>query len=150
MSKVSTLGRSAEVLLVEDDLDDVELTRASFHNAAMKVSLHHVEDGTECLKFLNREGDYENVPRPDIILLDINLPIMGGRETLANIKQQDAFKDIPVIVLTTSSNGQDVIDMYREHCAAYLVKPLEYAKFQETIKQLSHFWFELVVLPQES
>ncbi len=149
MRRLSELGRPAEVLLVEDDYDDVELTRASFAGAKFRVNLHHAADGQECMSFLAQEGKFKDAIRPDIILLDLNLPVMDGRETLVKIKEDDRYRNIPVIVLTTSSNGKDVIEMYRQHCSAYLIKPLDYVKFQDCIRQVTNFWFELVVLPND-
>tara|TARA_R110002110_G_scaffold116055_1_gene287370 strand:+ start:149 stop:595 length:447 start_codon:yes stop_codon:yes gene_type:complete len=147
MHKLTELGRPAEVLLVEDDYDDVELTRASFDRIKFDVNMSHVDNGQKCLDYLRGEGQFVNATRPDLILLDVNLPVLDGRETLANIKADKRFVAIPVIVLTTSSSTKDIVDMYQHQCSAYLVKPLNFTRFQDSIRQLSEFWFELIVLP---
>jgi two-component system response regulator len=147
MHKVTELGRPAEVLLVEDDYDDVELTRACFDRVKFDVNLNHVDNGQKCLDYLRGEGEFGNATRPDIILLDVNLPVLDGRETLLSLKADARFVAIPVIVLTTSSSSRDIVDMYQNHCSAYIVKPLNFTRFQETIQKLSEFWFELIVLP---
>ena len=139
--------RPAEVLLVEDNDTDVLLMRKSFQCARLAVNLHHVSNGEQCLAFLGKEAGYEDAPTPDLILLDLNMPIMDGRETLAKLVADDRYSHLPVVVLTTSNDERDVFDMYQLRCSAYLTKPVDFVNFQELVQQLGQWWFTLVVLP---
>ncbi len=139
--------RPAEILLVEDDNDDVELARIGFETAGFAVNLHRVENGEECMAFLRREGDYVDARRPDIILLDLNLPRMNGREVLAEIDGDRALRHFPVIVLTSSAAPDDVLDCYRLRCSSYVVKPIEFEKFQNVVRFVSDYWFLIAKLP---
>lgn len=141
-------GRLAEVLLVEDNPLDVELTVEAFSDARLAVNLHHVEDGEACLAFLRKQGEYADRPTPDLILLDMNMPRLNGREVLAEIVKDEALRSLPVVVLTTSSNEKDILDMYNLRCSSYLVKPVDFDKFKQVIQQLQEHWFSLVVLPR--
>lgn len=105
-------SRTAEILLVEDNKDDVVLTREGFERAKLTVNLNHVENGEECMAFLRKEGEYAGVPTPDLILLDINMPVMDGREVMAELVKDDKLKHLPVVILTTSEDEQDVLNMY--------------------------------------
>lgn len=140
-------GRPAEVLLVEDNDNDVELTRIGFAQAKFAVNLHHAPDGEECMAFLRKEDKYKDVPMPDLILLDLNMPRMDGRQVLEEISRDDDLKHLPVVVLTTSEAEKDVLESYRLRCSSYLVKPVEFENFARTVQSLSDYWFTLVVLP---
>ena len=140
-------GRPAQILLVEDNEGDVVLTRTSFENSRFLVDLHHVEHGEECMAFLNKEGQYVDVPTPDLILLDLNLPVMDGREVLAEIVKDENLRRIPVVILTTSNAESDLLNMYNLRCSSYIVKPIDFQQFHEAIVELCDYWFTLVVLP---
>lgn len=141
-------ARPIEVLLVEDNLHDVELTRISFERARFKVNLHHVENGQECLAFLRGQGTWSDSPEPDIILLDINMPIMDGKEVLVEIGKDPELCHIPVVVLTTSTDQRDVMEMYKLHCSSYISKPVDFNEFRRLILELGTYWFTVVVLPE--
>ena len=140
-------GRPAEILLVEDNKDDVLLTREGFERAKLTVNLHHVENGEECMAFLRKEGEYSDVPTPDLILLDLNMPLMDGREVLAEMVKDDNLKHLPVVILTTSNDEHDVLNMYQKRCSAYATKPVEFTDFLNVIKGIADFWLTVVVLP---
>jgi len=139
--------RPAEVLLVEDDDNDAFITRKGFEEAKLTLNLHHVENGQECMAFLCKEGQHANAPTPDLILLDLNMPVMDGREVLAEIVKDQQFRKLPVVVLTTSHGEKDILDMYNLRCSSYIVKPVDFIQFQRVIQQLSDYWFTVVVLP---
>lgn len=140
------------VLLVEDNPRDVRLTQRAFTQAGLPHDLRIVRDGDEALAYLRREGAYgdpSEAPRPDVILLDLNLPRMGGDELLRHLKQDPRFKQIPIIVLTTSGRSDDVRQAYEDGANAYLLKPVEFSRFTEVIEQLGKFWLHTVELPPE-
>lgn len=139
-----------QVLLVEDDEADVELTKKALEKSKIKVDLNICFDGVEAMQFLNREGVYESSPRPDLILLDLNMPRKDGRKTLQEIKAHDDFKDIPVIILTTSESDEDIIKTYKLGCNCYVSKPIDLVKFIEILKVLNEFWFTIVKLPSSN
>jgi CheY-like chemotaxis protein len=144
--------RQLTVLLVEDNPRDVRLTQRAFQQAGLPHDLRVVRDGDEALAYLHREGAYketETAPRPDVILLDLNLPRMGGHELLRKVKQDSRFKQVPIIVLTTSERPDDVRLAYDAGANAYLLKPVEFSRFTEVIGQLGKFWLEIVELPPE-
>ena len=143
----ATFGRPAEVLLVEDNENDVFITRRGFKEAKLAVNLHHVENGERCMAFLRKEGPFVAAPTPDLILLDLNMPVMDGREVLAEIVEDEQLRKLPVVILTTSSGESDILDMYSLRCSSYIVKPVDFPQFQGVVKQLSDYWFALVVLP---
>lgn len=147
MSTLPSQSRPAEILLVDDSSIDVKLTRKAFERERLLVNLHHVENGEECLAFLHKQGKYSGVPTPDLILLDINMPVMDGHEVLAKLVQEENLKHLPVIVLTSSEDERDVLMMYKLRCNAYLTKPVDALKFQEVIKLVNAFWLTVVVLP---
>lgn len=147
MDQLINQGRLAEILLVEDNPLDVELTVEAFNDARFAVNLHHVEDGEACLDFLRKKGEYAHRPTPDLILLDMNMPRLNGREVLAEIVQDEALRSLPVVVLTTSTSEKDILDMYKLRCSGYLVKPVDFEKFKQVVQQLQEHWFSLVVLP---
>ena len=145
--KLMEAGRPAEVLLVEDDDDDVYITRKGFQASRLAVNLHRVRNGRECMQFLRRDGPYASAPTPDLILLDINMPIMDGREVLAEIVRDEALRQLPVVVLTTSEADRDVLDMYDLRCSSYITKPVDFEQFTRVIRELGSYWFSIVVLP---
>jgi len=140
-------GSPIEILLVEDNPGDQDLTRNALQRAKVRNTLHVVEDGEEAMAFLHQEGEYANAPRPDVILLDLNLPRMDGREVLAEIKKDPKLMDIPVVVLTTSSAEQDIIRSYRLHANCYITKPVDLEQFIEVVRSIQNFWLTVVKLP---
>ena len=141
--------RPAVILLVEDNPADVLMTRSAFEDFKITNTLHVVEDGVEALEYLRRAGDFAAAPRPDLIMLDLNLPRKNGREVLAEIKADPELRTIPVVVLTTSKAEQDVVYAYDLHANSYIVKPVGFANFVEAIKSIKNYWFSLVTLPME-
>jgi CheY-like chemotaxis protein len=137
-----------EVLLIEDNPGDVRLTREAFRDAATPINLHVASDGVEALAFLGRQGPHANSPRPDLILLDLNLPRMDGREVLASIKEDDSLKSIPTIILTSSHAETDIVRSYHLQANAYLCKPLQLDEFETLVTSASDFWLTKVQLPQ--
>ncbi|MGC1172385.1 response regulator [Polaromonas sp.] len=140
-------SRVAEILLVEDNEDDVFLTREAFDAARLRVNLHHVDNGEKCMQFLRKQGPYSKAPTPDLILLDLHMPIMDGREVLAEIVKDDKLKHLPVVVLTTSYEAKDIEQMYSLRCNSYITKPIDFNNFVQAISQLAGYWLTLVVLP---
>ena len=138
----------ADVLLVEDDPGDVMLTRDSFDDCHLGLNLHVASDGEEALSFLHRAGEFAGVPRPALILLDLNLPRRGGLEVLAELKADDDLRAIPVVVLTTSQAEADIARSYELHANAYVIKPIDAAKFADAIKQIDEFFLILMRQPQ--
>ena len=149
MKTLSTQGRLAELLLVDDNDNDVELTRIAFQQARFAANMHHVENGEECMAFLRREGKYADAPTPDIILLDLNMPRMDGREVLEAISADDALKHLPVIVLTTSEADEDILMAYRLRCSSFIVKPVGFENFAKAVQVIGDYWFTLAVLPPD-
>ncbi len=146
---MSPIDRSkpVHILLVEDSPSDQELTREAFQSARILNELHIVDDGEAALDFLFRRGDYSDAPRPDIVLLDLNLPRKDGREVLAEVKECPDLRHIPIIVLTTSDDEHDVLQSYGLHANAYLTKPVEFENFIAVLKAVEQFWLVLVRLP---
>jgi chemotaxis family two-component system response regulator Rcp1 len=140
---------SIEVLLVEDSPGDVRLTQEAFREANGAIHLHVVCDGVEAMAFLRREEDYSHVPRPDFILLDLNLPKMDGREVLANIKSDESLKTIPTIILTTSNAEVDIVKSYQLQANCYLTKPVQLDEFENLVKSVNEFWITKVKLPHQ-
>jgi len=138
-----------DVLLVEDSPGDVRLTREAFKDAKVYLNLHVASDGAEAMAFLNREGGHANRPRPDLILLDLNLPKKGGREVLQEIKESPTLKSIPVVILTTSESDADILRSYRLHANCYITKPVDLNGFLEVVKSIDNFWLSVVKLPHE-
>jgi len=141
-------GASHEVLLVEDNLGDVRLTQEAFRNVAGALRLHVASDGVEALAFLKQEGVHADAPRPDLILLDLNLPKMDGREVLARIKADDGLKSIPTVILTTSDADTDIAESYRLQANCYLSKPVQLEAFEGLVKSINDFWLTKAKLPQ--
>ena len=138
-----------QVLLVEDNPGDARLTKEAFHAAAETMRLHIVADGVEAMAFLRNEGDHIHAPRPDLILLDLNLPKMDGREVLALIKSDQSLKIIPTIILTTSDNEADVMISYRLRANCYLRKPAHWDAFDNLVRSINAFWLTRAKLPQQ-
>ncbi len=143
----NSLGRPAVILLVEDNLGDVELTREALEEAKLLNTLHVVPDGMEALAFLRQQGPYASAPRPDLILLDLNLPKKDGREVLAEVKADPALRIIPIIVLTTSNADEDILKAYKLNANSYVPKPVDFAGFAAVVRSIQCFWFSVVVLP---
>jgi CheY-like chemotaxis protein len=143
---IASEARVINVLLVEDDPGDVLMTREAFEEY-LHNHLDVVSDGSEALAYLRREGEYADAPRPDLILLDLNLPRRDGREVLAEVKADVNLRTIPVIVLTTSQADEDVLKSYQLHANAYVTKPVDFDGFIEAIRQIDHFFVSVVQLP---
>jgi len=140
-------NRPVEILLVEDNPGDERLTREALKEGKVYSTLHWVKDGVEAMQFLRRQGKYAAVPRPDIILLDLNLPKKDGREVLQDIKNDGDLKRIPVVVLTTSKAEEDVLRTYNLHANCYVTKPVDLEKFIVVVKSIDAFWLTVVTLP---
>ena len=140
--------RQIEVLLVEDDPGDVMMTREAFQDYKLHNELHVVSDGAEAMAFLRQEGEYAGRPRPDLVLLDLNLPRMDGRQVLEAIKSDPELASIPVVVLTTSENEDDVLRSYSLHANAYVTKPVDFQRFIEVVRQIDDFFVTVVRLPR--
>jgi chemotaxis family two-component system response regulator Rcp1 len=136
-----------EILLVEDNPGDVRLTKEALREGKVYNNLHWAKDGVEALEFLRQEGRHANAPRPDIILLDLNLPKKDGREVLGSIKNDDRFKQIPVVILTTSEAEEDVLRSYELHANCYITKPVDLEKFIVVVQSIDKFWLTVVTLP---
>jgi CheY-like chemotaxis protein len=138
---------SLEVLLVEDSPGDVRLTREAFRDAKTNINLHVATDGVAAMAFLRHEGDHIRAPRPDFILLDLNLPKMDGREVLAHIKEDDELKTIPTIILTTSEAEADILKSYQLQANCYINKPVQLEAFDAIVKSVNSFWLTTAKLP---
>ena len=148
MTQPSDNERQIEVLLVEDDPGDVVMTREAFEDHKVRNQLHVVNDGADAMAFLRQEGEYADVPRPDLVLLDLNLPRMDGREVLEAIKSDPELASIPVVVLTTSETEDDVLRSYSLHANAYVTKPVDFERFIEVVRQIDDFFVTVVRLPR--
>lgn len=146
---MSHSGRPLEVLLVEDNPGDVRLTREAFKEGRVLVNLNVAADGVEALEMLCRRGKYANIPRPDLILLDLNLPKKSGRDVLQEIKASDDLKRIPVIVMTTSKAEADIHRAYNLNANCYVTKPVELEEFLGVVRSIEDFWLTIVTLPRE-
>jgi CheY-like chemotaxis protein len=138
-----------DVLLVEDNPGDVRLTREAFRDANMAIRLHVVADGVEAMAFVRQEAAHADAPRPDLILLDLNLPKMDGREVLARIKNDENLKTIPTLILTTSGAQADILKSYQLHANAYVSKPLQLDAFQSLVSSINVFWLTKARLPHQ-
>ncbi|HEU4703673.1 MAG TPA: response regulator [Conexibacter sp.] len=141
------LLNAIDVLLVDDDPGDTLMIREAFEHNKVKNALECVADGVQAMQYLRREGEYENAPRPDLILLDLNLPRKDGREVLAEIKGDPQLATIPVVVLTTSHAEEDVLRSYQLHANAYVTKPVDFERFIEVVRQIDEFFVTVVKLP---
>jgi chemotaxis family two-component system response regulator Rcp1 len=147
--KASGGGMSIQVLLVEDSPGDVRLTKEAFRDVNGSIQLHVATDGVEAMAFLRHEGAYFHAPRPDLILLDLNLPKMDGREVLALIKADDNLKTIPTVILTTSEAEADIVRSYQLQANCYLSKPGQLDAFESLVQGINDFWLTKVKLPQQ-
>lgn len=145
--KAITAGRPIEILLVEDSSTDVMLAEEALEHAKMRNNLHVVKDGVEAMAFLRKQGKYAGVPRPDLVLLDLNMPRKDGREVLSEVKADDDLKCIPIVVLTTSKAQADVLKAYGLHANCYISKPVDFEQFANVVQAIDQFWFTVVTLP---
>jgi chemotaxis family two-component system response regulator Rcp1 len=136
-----------EILMVEDNPGDVLLAKEALKEAKVHNVLHVVEDGVEAMAFLRREGRYAAAPRPDIILLDLNMPKKSGREVLAEVKADEKLKRIPIVILTISKAEEDILKSYSLHANCYIIKPVDFNQFIHVVKSIENFWFTIVKLP---
>ncbi len=144
---VAGIGRPVEILLVEDNEGDARLAQEALRDAKVSNRITWVQDGIEALSLLRREAGYAQAPRPDVILLDLNLPRKDGREVLAEVKQDDKLKRIPVVILTVSDAEEDIIKSYNLHANCYIRKPLDLDQFLRVVKAIENFWLTIVKLP---
>ncbi len=149
MRSIGGEGRVIQILLIEDSPGDVRLTREAFRDTNMSVRLHVASDGVEAMAFLRREGNHVAAPRPDLILLDLNLPKMDGREVLVHIKADQNLKTIPTVILTTSEEEADIATSYQLHANCYLNKPVQLEEFEALVKSINDFWLTKARLPQQ-
>ncbi len=141
--------RTVEILLVEDNPGEVRLTIEALRDAKIRNNLHVAQDGDEALAFLRRQGPYAHAVRPDLIILDLNLPKKDGREVLAEVKEDPSLRRIPVVVVTTSSLEADIMRSYDLHANCYITKPVDLDQFIQVVRSIEAFWFEIVMLPSE-
>jgi CheY-like chemotaxis protein len=141
------MSKPAVLLLVEDNEGDIELTRIAFEKVGSDCQLDFVYDGAQALEYLLQRGEYKYASRPDLILLDLNMPAMGGKDFLTIVKEDREFKSIPVIVFTSSNSTRDVEDSYRLHANAYIIKPFRMEEYVDVAKQVESFWLNLSQLP---
>lgn len=137
----------AKVLLVEDNPGDARLTKEALAESKVKIELFHVEDGTDAMSFLKKENGYADVPSPDLVLLDLNLPKMNGSEVLKQMRDIPEYANTPVVVLTTSQDEEDIARSYDLHANCYVSKPVDFDAFVKVIKSIDEFWFTIVKLP---
>ncbi|MBN2217499.1 MAG: response regulator [Pirellulales bacterium] len=142
------VGRPMEILLVEDDLEDAGLTMDALFQGHVQCRVSLVRDGEEALEFIRRQGKYARAPRPDLILLDMNLPKLDGREVLAEIRNEGLLPDVPIVVLTASQAHREILESHRLHVEDYLVKPVNLAEFLTVVRSLRKYWLADVILPQ--
>ena len=148
MESIETGVPSFEILLVEDSPGDVRLTREALRDAKMHINLNVARDGVEAMAFLKREGGFSHVPRPSLILLDLNLPKKDGRAVLEEIKNSPELKSIPVVILTTSLSDADVLRSYNLHANCFITKPVDLDGFLKVVKSIDNFWLSIVTLPR--
>ncbi len=140
-------GEPIEILLVEDSPDDAEMTIDALRDGRLRNRITHVEDGIEAMAFLRRQGRFAAAPRPDLILLDLHMPRMNGREVLAEVKEDHDLRRIPVVMMTQSKDEQDILAAYNLHVNCYVTKPVDMDQFIVAVKSIEHFWFSIVKLP---
>ena len=145
---MKNMAKAIDVLLVEDSPGDIRLTQEAFRAANSDIRLHVAMDGVEALAFLAQEGEHSKAPRPDLILLDLNLPKKDGREVLKHIRGDDSLKTIPTVILTTSDAAIDINQSYKLQANSYLSKPVQLDKFESIVRSINDFWFEKAKLPQ--
>ena len=140
-------SKVVDILLVEDNEGDARLAKEAMRDSKIRNTLHHVTDGEEAMAFLRKEGKYAKAPRPDLILLDLNLPKKDGRQVLAEIKDDDELKRIPVVILTVSSAEEDILKSYNLHANCYITKPIDLSQFMKVVRSVEDFWLTIVKLP---
>jgi chemotaxis family two-component system response regulator Rcp1 len=140
-------SREINILLVEDNLADVVLTQEALEESKLITHMHTAKDGEEAMAFLRKTGKYKDVPTPDLVLLDLNLPKKDGRQVLKEIKEDPQLKVIPVVILTTSAAEEDILKTYKLHANCYIMKPVDFAQFTRVVKAIESFWFSVVKLP---
>ncbi len=143
----SRVGHPIEILLVEDNPGDARLAIEALKEAKVRNKLHWVKDGVEAMEFLRRQGEYSNAPRPDVVLLDLNLPRKDGRQVLAEVKSDEDLRRVPVVILTISADEQDILRSYDAYANCYITKPLDLDQFMQVVKSIEDFWLEIVKLP---
>jgi CheY-like chemotaxis protein len=139
--------KPVEMLLVEDNPGDARLAIEALKDAKVHNNLSWVQDGVEAMAFLRREGEYSDAPRPDVILLDLNLPKKDGREVLADVKEDEDLRRIPVVILTVSGAEEDIVKTYNLHANCYIRKPIDLDQFIKVVKAIKDFWLSIVILP---
>jgi CheY-like chemotaxis protein len=144
---METAIKPVEILLVEDNEGDARLAKEALRDSKVLNNIHHVSDGVEAMDFLHCKGKYKDALRPDLILLDLNLPRKDGREVLADIKMDESLKRIPVVVLTISSDEQDILKTYNLHVNCFITKPIDFEQFMQVIHSIEDFWLTVVKLP---
>jgi CheY-like chemotaxis protein len=145
---MTTAPRPGDVLLVEDNPSDVYLTQVAFQRSSAETQIHVVEDGIQAMAFLRREGPFASAPRPDLVLLDLNLPRKHGHKVLREIKEDPELRGIPVIILTTSTAEADINLCYEGHANCYIAKPVDFEQFEKVVREIETFWFQCVKLPR--
>ena len=143
----NTVGTPVEILLVEDNPGDVRLAREGLSECKIRNNLHVVDDGVKAMAFLRRQDEYARAPRPDLVLLDLNLPRKDGREVLREVKEDEKLRTIPVVVLTTSKAEEDILKSYSLHANCYVTKPMGLEQFLDVVRSIEDFWFTIVKLP---
>jgi len=146
----SKISRPLDILLIEDNPADVRLTQEAFRDARVQNRLHVVGDGVEAMAFLRRQGVFNSISCPDLIILDLNLPRKDGREVLAEIKCDPSLSMIPIVIMTVSKDERDIVESYRLHANCYIRKPVRFREFIEIVKSIEDFWFTIVTLPPNS
>ena len=141
--------RTIEILMIEDSPSDALVAREALAYAKVRNTLHTVDSGDDAMAFLRREGKFASVPQPDMILLDLNLPGKSGQEVLVEIKSDQNFRHIPVVILTTSKNEEDVLKAYDHYANCYITKPVNFENFAEVVRSIENFWFTVVTLPRQ-
>ncbi len=136
-----------DILLVEDSMGDARLAQEAMRESKVRNTIHHVQDGVEAMEFLRRKGKFKGAPRPDLVLLDLNLPRKDGREVLREIKEDEALKRIPVVILTISREEEDVLKTYNLHANCFITKPLDLDQFLKVVRAIENFWLTIVKLP---
>lgn len=149
MTKNSEYVRRIEILLIEDNEADIDLTKEAIKEFKILNNLHVVKNGEDALKFIYKEGEYSQKPRPDLILLDLNLPKVNGLEVLEDMKKHEDLRSIPVVVLTTSSAEEDIVKSYKLQASCYIKKPLDLNEFFKVVKTFGNFWFSIVKYPNK-
>jgi two-component system response regulator len=144
---IEEFGKPIEILLVEDNPGDAELVQVALEDAKVRNNLHVVPDGVEAMAYLRKERQYDNVKRPVLILLDLNLPKKDGREVLKEIKSDENLRQIPVVVMTTSTDEEDILKAYDMQANCYITKPVDFEQFMKVVKTIESFWFTVVQLP---